>query len=373
VLPFWIRRPVLIARDLIVSRERPDLDRLARITDPESFVWAVLPHAARTFSACIALLPGRSALAAAVGYLYCRMLDTYEDLVSDRAERESSLRAFASRLEESGDRRGVYVPAPPIITQAARDDRDRAHLLLVHKADLVDRVFASFDAPIRAMVRELVSNMAEGMCWSSATFEEHGGVLHGEERLSRYCRNVLGNPVVFSVRLLRFTYGADAALDSGEHEAAMQVGEMVQLANITRDVEKDLGRGIAYDASRREDLGQDPRRGAPTDAGLVARCRDVRERLLRMALRRAPAYGRVVEAIHLPKWSIARASAVLMLLFTERHFRDVAHRVGIAAWNGPQATLALLARSIPAVVSRSAAEREIARIERAFLSTAYSV
>lgn len=368
MLPFWIRRPGLIIRDLVVSRERPDLDRLARITDPESFVWSVLPHAARTFSACIALLPGRSALAAAVGYLYCRMLDTYEDLVVDRAERETSLRAFAARLAEN-EGVGIYVPAPPIITQSARDDRDRAHLLLVQRAELVDRVYASLDAPARAMVRDLVHDMAEGMCWSSATFEASGGVLHGEERLARYCRNVLGNPVVFSVRLLRFTYGVDATLAADEREDAMRVGEMVQLANITRDVEKDLRRGIAYDASLREHLGADAK-GQSVPAGVVARCREVRERLLRMALSRAPAYARVIDSIHLPRVSVARASAVLMLLFTERHFRETARRVGLAAWKGPEATLALLARSIPAVWSRRVAAREIARIEQAFLTAA---
>jgi phytoene/squalene synthetase len=367
MLPFWIRRPGLIIRDLSVSRERPDLDRLARVTDPETFVWTVLPHAARTFSACIALLPGRSALAAAVGYLYCRMLDTYEDLVPDRTEREASLRAFAARLQEN-DRSGIYLPAPPIITQAARDDRDLAHLLLVKRAELVDRVYASLDAPARAMVRDLVRDMAEGMCWSSAAFEANGGVLHGEERLARYCRNVLGNPVVFSVRLLRFTYGVDPSLRPEEHESAMQVGELVQLANITRDVEKDLRRGIAYDASLREHLGHDARAGTTASDGVLARCREVRERLLRMALTRAPAYGRVIESIHLPRWSIARASAVLMFLFTERHFRATARRVGLAAWHGPDATLALLARSIPAVFSRRIANREIARIEKAFLA-----
>src|SRR6266576_3401517 len=98
-MPFWIRRPFLILRDLVTSRDNPDLAALARIEDPEAFVWAILPHAARTFSACIALLPERSALAAAVAYLYCRMLDTYEDLVPDPAARVGALRAFAERLD----------------------------------------------------------------------------------------------------------------------------------------------------------------------------------------------------------------------------------------------------------------------------------
>jgi phytoene/squalene synthetase len=362
-MPFWFRRPFLILRDFATSRERPDLGRLALIDDPEAFVWAILPHAARTFSACIALLPVRSALPAAVAYLYCRMLDTYEDLVPDRATREASLRAFAARLQTQGDR---LAPAPSVEDGADRDERDRAHLLLVRRAGLVDRVFLSFDEPTRRVVRELVRDMAEGMRWSSATFEEQGGVLTGEQQLVEYCRHVLGNPAVFGARLLRLEYGAPPELSAEEREDAMRVGEMVQLANITRDVEKDLRRGIAYDVALQSDLCR-------TDFGdpqLAERCRAVRERLLRMAVARIPAYRRVLDAMRLPRFSVARASAVLMLLFTERYFRGCARRVGLAAWDGPEATLALFARTIRATVSRRVAHREIARIERAFLSTA---
>jgi len=356
-------------RDLYTSREKPDLHALGRIVEPRRFVWAILPHAARTFSACIRLLPSKSALPAAVAYLYCRMLDTYEDLVPDAPSREASLRAFAGRLDAitTGAQGELRLPAAPDIRGAAdRDDRDRAHLLLVRRADLVDRVFLSFDPGVRAVVRDLVRDMAEGMCWSSATFEQGGGVLSGPSTLERYCRNVLGNPVVFSVRLLRLTYGHSTDLDPGEREDAMRVGEMVQLANITRDIEKDLRRGIAYDAALRPFLGRDALSG-PRDAALIEACRGARERLLRIALERAPSYARVVESIRLPRTSVARASAVLMLLFTERYFRGCARRAGLTPWAGPDGIFTLFARSFPATFSVRSAAKEIGRVERAFV------
>jgi phytoene/squalene synthetase len=366
VIPFWLRRQFLIFRDLLTSRERPKLDRLARIDDPEAFVWAILPHAARTFAACIALLPRRSALPAAVAYLYCRMLDTYEDLVPDPATRETALRAFAARLTIANDRR--LPSAPEILTASDRDDRDRAHLLLVRRADLVDRVFLSLDEPAREVIRDLVRDMATGMVWSSAMIHAQGGVL-AEDRLAEYCRHVLGNPVVFSIRLVRLQHGGRPELSADEREQAMRVGEMVQLANVTRDVEKDLRRGIAYDAALREDLGRDAGNGTH-DPLLTERCRAARERLLRMALVRAPAYRQMLAAMPLPRWSVARASAVLMLLFTDRYFRGCAQRAGLRPWKGPDATVALFARAIPAAFSRRRAEREVARIEHAFLSVA---
>ena len=359
--PFWLRRPWLIARDLLTSRDRPDLERLSAIADPEAFVWAILPHAARTFSACIALLPARSALPAAVAYLYCRMLDTYEDLVPDRREREASLAAFADRFSDTASE--SLQPAPPIASADDRDDRDRAHLLLVRRAALVDRVFLSLDAPTREVVADLVRDMAEGMRWSSETFARNGGVLRTEDELAQYCGHVLGNPVVFSVRLLRLHYGVHTALTPAERQDAMRVGEMVQLANITRDIEKDLRRGIAYDPALLPHLGEDP--GAnPTIAAL---CRDVRARLVTLALRRARSYARVIDSIHIPRVSVARASAVLMLLFTERYFRGCHRRMRLPVWDGPDSMAILLSRAAVATVSKRSADREIARVERAFL------
>jgi len=363
--PFWIRRPFLVLKDALADRERPDLAALARIDDPERFVWAILPHAARTFSACIALLPSRAALPAAVAYLYCRMLDTYEDLVSNRTEREASLLAFAARLDCAiADKH--LPPAPSIAAANDCDERDRSHLLLVQRSALVDRLFVSFDDSTRRVVGDLVRDMAEGMRWSSETFASQGGVLDGEEQLARYCRHVLGNPVIFTVRLLRLGRGLDTSLGPDESARAMRVGEMGQLANVTRDLEKDLRRGIAYDASLRADLGRDVR----GDAAAMERVRFVRERLLRMALVRAPSYGRMVEGMRLPRVSLARASAVVMLLFTERYFRSCARRVGLPQWSGPDSAAAIFVRGFLAWASRHRAAREIARVEGAFLECA---
>lgn len=365
---FWLRRPFLLARDLLADRERPDFQALESIDDPDAFVWAILPHAARTFSACIALLPARSAVAAAVAYLYSRMLDTYEDLVSDRSRCDAALTAFAARFDL--EQPGSLPPAPPIVDAMDRDERDRAHLLLVRRAFLVDVVYLRLPHDARAVIRDLVRDMATGMRWSRATLARSGGVLAGEERLMRYCRHVLGNPVVFSVRLMRLAHGASPHLAEHEREHAMRVGEMVQLANITRDLEKDLQRGVAYDAGLGEYLG---RRVTEADHALVERCRGVRKKLLRLALSRAPSYAQIIEALHLPRWSIARASAVLMLLFTERYFRDCARRVGLQPWRGSSSMLALFARTIPAAFSATRARAEVARVQRAFLAAADQV
>lgn len=353
-----LQRPLLIARNLLANRERPDLDALSRIQDPERFIWAILPHAARTFSACIAMLPQRTAMPAAVAYLYCRMLDTYEDLVPDRHEREAQLLAFGMRFRADGS----LGPVPMIQSAVDRDLRDRAHLLLVDRAELVDQMFLTFDMPTRGVIADLVRDMAEGMRWSSATFADQGGVLDGEEQLATYCRHVLGNPALFMIRLVRLNNGDPTSLPLDERERIMRIGEMTQLANVTRDVEKDLRRGISYDASLRHDLGRE----VMGDAGAMERVRAVRKRLLRAALERVPDYRPVIDGLRLPRLSLVRASAVMMLLFTEQYFRRCARRVGLPAWRGPDTAAGIVLRGVLAAASRRVARRDMIRVENAF-------
>jgi len=361
-IPFLVRRPFLLARDLLVDRDDPDLERLAAIDDPRRFVWAILPHAARTFSACIALLPKRVAEAAAVAYLYCRTLDTYEDLVVDPEERDAALRLFAERFAASAPG-----PAPAIGDNHARDRRDAGHLLLVRRCALVDRVYEQLDADVQRLIRGLVRDMSEGMRWSSATFVRQGGVLADEAQLARYCRGVLGHPVLFSSRLLRWHQTGDATLPPEVERQAMTVGEMIQLANVTRDIEKDLRRGIGYHPRLRGDLGRAPKNG---DVALAERIRSVREELMVMALRRAPAYRRLIDYLGPGRFSLARASGVLMLLFTDRYFSACAARAGRTPWRNHRSGAGLLAVALPAAWSRRWAAHVLGRIERNFLRAA---
>jgi phytoene/squalene synthetase len=343
------RRPWLVLNGARVNRDRPDLDGLRQQADPEAFVWQILPHAARTFSACISLLPPRIARAAAVGNLYCRILDTYEDQHPDPASREAALRAFATRLDTTPP-----TPAPPIPNAFQQDARDATHLLLVERCDMVDRVFLTLDEGQQQAVRSVVTAMAEGMCWSSRVFVEQDGVLADEAQLLRYCRNVIGHPVVFVMHLLR---GDHLPAELTEH--AMVVGEMVQLANITRDIEKDLQRGVAYHPDLRSQLN-----GNPQDPALIRRAR---LEFLRLALARVPAYLRIVEAIDFDRISPTRASALLMLLFTDRHYRGCARRLGLPSWSGADSWPALLRQTLPAVVSPHYTRRMLTRVQENFL------
>jgi phytoene/squalene synthetase len=392
-LPFALRRPALLVRDLLADRERPDLAALGAIQDPERFVWAILPHAARTFSACIAMLPARSARAAAVAYLYCRILDTYEDLSAGPDEAVASLTAFSARFEAHassaaqraakaaahgtnldadlgagtdagagpGSTPGELAHVPPPGDGLALDQRDRAHLLLVERCALVDRVFVTLPGPVQAIIADLVHEMAAGMAWAARTFHAQGGVLQDDEQLSRYCRAVLGEPVRFVARMTVLRRAGAPDLSAEERDATMVSGEFIQLANVTRDVEKDLARGVTFRPELRSLLGQEvprPERAtASPPAQAVEAVRAARAELLDLAIDRAPAYGDLVQLLDGGAFSLTRASALLMLLFTERYYGGCAERVGRARVGAKRSGVALLLSTALAVISRSWSRR----------------
>ena len=291
------------------------------------------------------------AAAAAVGYLYARILDTYEDLLPDKSSRPAALRTFAARFDE-----GLGGALPEITDAEVRDHRDRLHLLLVEKVGLIDAVFASLAASHRLAIRDMVHSMADGMAWAADRFAEQGGVLVDDDQLFRYCHSVIGYPALFTIELL------SGAPPSSPRDA-FAVSEMIQLANVTRDIETDLLRGVAYDPLLRPHLGG-------SSAGDV---RDVRERLVSVALSRASAYRRLYESIDLDHRGGARLAAVLMLLFTDLHYRAMTVRIGRRPWRGPRGKILTLCASLPASVSARYAARVIRRVEARFLTAAQSL
>jgi phytoene/squalene synthetase len=319
---------------------------------PEEFVWLVLPYVARSFSASIVVLPEEEARAAAVAYLYCRMLDTYEDLLPEPSACTSGLRQFAGRFDSRPPGRPVRLDR-----RLARDERDLVYLLLIERCHLVDQVFATLGEETRSQIAELVSSMAEGMVWSTAAFAEQGGVLEDQGQLARYCRNVIGYPALFVLDQL-----ADREIPGEAKEDAMLVSEMIQLANVSRDIERDLARGVSYHPALRPFIGCG---GDLRDARSAIR--EVREEYLTMALGRAPAYRRLFEGLNLGGRAPVRIAAVLMLLFTDLHYRGCAIRTGHLPWPGPTGRLQVVARSLPALLSPSWAAHTVRRVESDFL------
>jgi hypothetical protein len=209
-------------------------------------------------------------------------------------------------------------------------------------------------------IAKLVQDMARDMATFAGTFDRQGGVLISEDQVSRYSHGVIGHPTMFVLSLIGLT-----ELSPEVESDAMDVSEMIQLANITRDIEKDLERGIGYHPALRPLLGRQP--AGQVEQELVLRSR---EQHLRTALRRVPAFRRLCGLAPMRRSGALRAAAVLMLGFTDLHYRQTAMKVGHEPWKGPRNSFGVVLRALPALVSRRWAASATRRIERNFVEMA---
>ena len=312
--------PIIV--NLLANRRQPSLSKLKAIKDPDQFLWKILPHAARTFSLVIVFLPPRMRRTLAVAYLYCRMLDTYEDLLPTVAEKEQALQSFIDRFDGSGK----LQPALALDPALTGDARESTHLLLVNRATLIDQNFYSLDHPQQEAIRRLVRRMGEGMIWSSRIFAEQNGILRTPGQLSRYCWHVLGTSVLFADEVQRLDQGFTADIDDERLRLCAVVGEVVQLANITRDLEKDYERGIYY----HPDL-------PGLNGSQRQRCiQAVRSELVLRAIRRFRQFPKFFGAIPAPQISRARGAAMLLIITTYAYYWRAAQKVGLPAFNDQQ-------------------------------------
>jgi phytoene/squalene synthetase len=354
-----------LRENLHADRRRPPHVRLAALDDPERFVWAILPYAARSFSFCIALLPRHTARPLAVAYLYCRMLDTCEDLPKSGDEKEAKLAVFRARFDAPLAGMAKSFAAPPAIDAGcARDDADRTYLLLLEQAPRVDRLFLALPAAQQAVIVRLVRRMADGMIWAVRTFAAQGGALASDEQLTDYCFGVLGNPILFADEMQRLACGLEPEVDGPRRELAGRVGEAIQLANVARDLEKDCAAGVFY-------LPELKHAGAGDLSAAIAAAR---RKLLLRALELGRAFRPFLAGIPSPRISFARGAALLMELFTLAFWQGTAQRLGVDSPRRDRITPArsalLVARG---VFSRHGFTDVLVRLDRVFAEQAERV
>jgi len=341
--------------NLLANRRQPPLSKLREIKDPEKFLWHILPHAARTFSLVIVFLPPRMRRTLAVAYLYCRMLDTYEDLLPTVAEKQRALQCFIDRFRNPENLKR----APALDASLTTDLRESTHLLLVNRADLIDRNFDCLNRHQQEAICRLVRRMGEGMIWASQIFAEQNGVLRTPGQLSRYCWHVLGTPILFADEVQRLDQGLAPEVGDARLRSCAVVGEVIQLANITRDLEKDFERGIFYH----------PQLSALNGSGHEQCIREVRSQLVLRAIRRFREFPNFFESIPAQRISRARGAAMLLIITTYAYYWRAAQKVGLPAFDHRQRITRFNGTFtwIKCIFSRRAASRFLRWLERTVL------
>ena len=346
--------PIVV--NLLTNRRKPPLAKLREIKDPERFLWRILPHAARTFSFVIVFLPPRMRRALALAYLYCRMLDTYEDLLPTLPEKEAALKRFIDRFDTSGDLK----PPPTIDPTLTTDPRESTHVLLVNRAAFIDSHFGRLAPSQQAAIRRLVRRMGEGMIWASRVFKEQDGILQTPGQLSRYCWHVLGTPILFADEMQRLDQGLSPQIGDARLRLCAVVGEVIQLANITRDIEKDYRRGIYYHP-------QLPGLEGPPREQCI---REVRAELVLRALRLFREFPQFFNTIPATQISRARGAAMLLIITTYAYYARASRKAGLPAFEKQQRITRFGGAVIwvKCILSRRAAVRFMEWLEKSVLT-----
>ena len=338
--------------NLLTNRKNPPLAKLGGIKDSEQFLWQILPHAARTFSFVIVFLPPRMRRALALAYLYCRMLDTYEDLLPTLPQKETALNRFIERFDDPADLK----PAPPLDPALTADPRESTHVLLVNRAALIDDHFGRLEPSQQAAICRLVRRMGEGMIWASRVFNDQDSVLKTPGQLSRYCWHVLGTPILFADEMQRLDRGLSPQIGDARLRLCAAVGEVIQLANITRDLEKDVKRGIFYH----------PQLPGLEGSSGEHRIREVRRQLVLRALRRFREFPQFFNTMPTAPISRARGAAMLLIITTYAYYCRAAQKAGLSAFD-KQLRITRLGGALTwlkCVLSRRATQRFLGWLER---------
>jgi len=294
-------------------------------TDRE-WTFQVVGSVSRTFALSIDLLEEPVASWVCTGYLLCRTADTVEDdpTIPPR-ERAELLDTYAAALDPSRTTGVEEFLAAVDAVRPGDEETDRsADWTVLDRADRTFRVYESFDPPVRAAMREVTREMADGMAGFLRRHADDDGLrLETVAELEEYCWYVAGTVGKLFTRLLD-CYGADAA--GRDPEDARAFALLLQLVNIAKDVRRDYetennvylpGEWLAEEGLSHAAVGD------PDHSEAVAR---VVERVVDRAAGYAPGARRYLQAVPAEAGLLgAAALPYLLALGTLRELESRSH------------------------------------------------
>ncbi len=245
---------------------------------------SILKSVSRSIYLSVRVLPGPVRLPIGMGYLFARAADSIADTrLLPAAQRLKYLETFRRQFDRPDEAQVAAIGERLTPHQAVPGERE----LLRELPALFSRYRSSPDRD-RALIRELMSELPEGMRLDLETFppEDSGRVaaLARDEDLERYCYLVAGTAGRFWTRVLHHRAGLlDEAQLEPMIEKGVRYGKGLQLINILRDIPRDLRIGRCYlPAARLRQIKLAPEE--LLDPAAAPRARPVLHDLIRRAL-----------------------------------------------------------------------------------------
>ena len=319
----FVKRISRIIKCIFKSRYKFNIQELKDIQEDEDYILDILPFVARSFSLSIMVLPKQLILPAAIGYCYCRILDTFEDMIPDEKERINALIHLPKLLSSLIDKK-------PIESQIAEyhkllvcsKEKDHVYCLLVEEIERIHRLFMTQQRNVQLLIIRLIDKMSKGMCNFATLFKEDEKQI-SEKAIRQYCKSVLGYPLIFICQLMNWYRGKTDFEHVRYKKEIIDIGVFIQLANVTRDIEEDLVNKVVYhnllipykNKTEKKDL---------SDPILQSKIKKVRQDIIVMALNASSSYPYFFYEYFMDSISI-RLSMLIFLKFTEIFYRNACY------------------------------------------------
>lgn len=222
--------------------------------------FALLPKVSRTFALSIALLKPPMRHSVCMGYLLCRLVDTFEDAealtTAEKARFIRDLQAFVS---------GHARPTPSWARDAAKaaaEGANPADLELLEHLDAILAAHESLSEHDRQAVNRCFQEMASGMIEMQELLDRSRAqqlrLLPSMDALARYCHYVAG---IVGTLLTELFYLSTDALSKERYfdlvSRSEAFGQYLQKINILKDIPVDHAKGwcfIPHDALAAEGI-----------------------------------------------------------------------------------------------------------------------
>jgi farnesyl-diphosphate farnesyltransferase len=205
----------------------------------------LLEKTSRTFALSIPVLPEPTRREVTIAYLLFRIADTFEDASHwPREKRRDALAAFERLLDEPGSPDGA-----PLAASWVNDgiSTHAGYAWLMSEVPYVLREYAALSPQARGIMKEHVVRSARGMAGFVSRTDDDGSLaLQTLDDLHDYCYVVAGIVGEMLTELFLLGRAALAPAAGFLRARAATFGEALQLVNILKDSESDLGEGRRY-------------------------------------------------------------------------------------------------------------------------------
>lgn len=213
--------------------------------DTKTYSRMILQKVSRTYALTIRALGQPFREPVLVGYLLCRIADTYEDSATLPYEAKiKSLTLFLDLLRDGDDENKLNELKAQLTVFSPEDDEE----FLALYPELTIARYRAFDEKVQEIMLSTVSEMVEGMKATVTKQHTQGTVgTDTEEELEQYCYYVAGTVGNLLTDLFHYySPWIGNKLHAEMVKLNQSFGQALQLTNIIKDAMGDLKRGVSF-------------------------------------------------------------------------------------------------------------------------------